>query len=85
MAASLRRYFQTVQGQLFSLACIFILLIATSLTLSPAVQARSWDTDYRVVHWIGAFGWLLSFGGIQFFLSGKRLKPPQSSHQLFLF
>ncbi len=74
MAASLRRFFNRVHGQLFILVCIFIVLVATSLTLSPAVELRSWKVDLLLTHWVGVIGWALAFGGILYFLEKNEIK-----------
>jgi len=74
MNASLRRFLQTVQGQLFSLVCIFIFLVAASLTLAPAVEARSWNANLLLTYWVGVIGWALSFGIIIFFLNRNKIK-----------
>ena len=74
MAESLRRFFQSVQGQLFALVGMFIVLVAISLTLSPAVITRTWEADYLLTHWAGVIGWLISFSGILFFLQRYQLK-----------
>ena len=50
-----------VQRWLLSLAALFVSLYALSLTLSPAVRARSWQVDYRWDHWIGVLIWLVAF------------------------
>ncbi|MFN2113509.1 MAG: FtsW/RodA/SpoVE family cell cycle protein, partial [Anaerolineales bacterium] len=75
MAASIRRFLNTVQGQLFSMAGLFIFLIAVSLTLSPAVELRSWNANFLLAHWVGVLGWVLSFGGILYFLGKYKINP----------
>ncbi|MBN2044043.1 MAG: FtsW/RodA/SpoVE family cell cycle protein [Anaerolineales bacterium] len=50
----------------------FILLFAASLTLAPAVQARSWQVDLRWSHWPVTLGWFLVAGGFLYFLKKFR-------------
>ncbi len=50
---------QTIQTRLLSLAGLFLFLYSISLTLSPAVRARSWDADFRWEHWIGLGVWIV--------------------------
>lgn len=40
------------------LAALFLGLFAFALTISPAVRAHSWETDYRWSHWVGYMVWL---------------------------
>ena len=40
------------------LAALFLFLYSIILTLSPAVKLRSWNVEYRWVHWIGFLVWL---------------------------
>ncbi len=51
-----------LQGRLLVLAALFLCLYALGLSLSPAVQARSWDAELLWKHWIGAAAWGLVFG-----------------------
>jgi len=49
------------QRTLFVLAAIFLGFYSLALTISPAVEARSWDVNYRWSHWLGYFVWLGGF------------------------
>lgn len=48
----------TIEGRLLTLAAIFIFLYALALTLSPAARARTWEANYRLVHWVGVAVWV---------------------------
>ena len=48
-----------IQSRLLTLAAVFLGLYALTLTLSPAVRARSWEVDYRWTHWGGYLVWLI--------------------------
>jgi len=50
-----------IQSRLFQLAAVFLLLYATTLTLSPAVRLHSWQVSYRWTHWIGLAAWMAGF------------------------
>ena len=45
------------ESRLLQLAALFLALYSITLTLSPAVRARSWDVDYRWGHWAGFALW----------------------------
>ena len=49
---------EQIQSRLMHLAALFLFLFSIILTLSPAVKMRSWDVEYRWVHWIGFLIWL---------------------------
>ncbi len=46
-----------IERGLLSIAALFLLLFATSLTLAPAVRQRSWDVELRWAHWLGLLIW----------------------------
>lgn len=48
----------TIEGRLLTLAAIFIFLYALALTLSPAARARTWEANYRLLHWVGVAVWV---------------------------
>jgi cell division protein FtsW (lipid II flippase) len=50
-----------IQRRLFVLAAVFLGLYSLALSLSPAVLARSWQTDYRWNHWLGYCVWLVGY------------------------
>jgi cell division protein FtsW (lipid II flippase) len=50
-----------IQSRLLQLAGIFLGLYSLALTLSPAVQARSWEAALRWDHWFGYLVWCLLF------------------------
>ena len=41
------------------MAALILFIYSISLTISPAVVARNWETDYRWEHWLGYFLWLI--------------------------
>jgi len=43
------------------LAALFLVGLALTLTLSPAVREHSWAVTYRWIHWIGLAVWFLLF------------------------
>src|SRR6185369_5950599 len=47
------------QTRLLRWAALFLFLYSITLTLSPAVRERSWNVDYKFVHWFGFISWLL--------------------------
>jgi cell division protein FtsW (lipid II flippase) len=49
----------TTQSRLFQLAALGLFLLSLILTLSPAVEYRSWNVDYRWSHWIAFTIWLI--------------------------
>jgi cell division protein FtsW (lipid II flippase) len=53
------------QSRLLYLAGIFLFLYSLILTLSPAVDARSWAVAYRWNHWLGFAAWAILFSLIQ--------------------
>ncbi len=63
LSSSLSASAQTdrIQGRLFLLAGLFMFFYAASLTLSPAVRARSWQVSYRWDHWIAVGVWAALF------------------------
>ncbi len=46
-----------IERRLLILAIGFLGLFSSTLTLSPAARARSWDVNYRWDHWIGFAIW----------------------------
>jgi cell division protein FtsW (lipid II flippase) len=40
-------------------AALILLIYSISLTISPAVVERTWETDYRWEHWLGYISWLI--------------------------
>lgn len=48
---------QTIQTRLLALAGLFLFFYSLSLTLSPAVRARTWEADFRWEHWLGFVVW----------------------------
>ncbi|MBL8050802.1 MAG: FtsW/RodA/SpoVE family cell cycle protein [Anaerolineales bacterium] len=46
------------QSRLLQYAGIFLFMQAVILTLSPAVRERTWDVDYRLLHWGGFIIWV---------------------------
>ncbi len=61
-----------LQRRLLLWAALFLLFYALVLTLSPAVQPRSWNVDYRLAHWGGLLLWGAGFIWLDF-LSARRL------------
>lgn len=53
------------------MAVIFLFILSAILTLSPSAKYRSWDVNYRWVHWIGYFFWLASTFSIYTTLNKK--------------
>ena len=52
---------QKIQGRLLLLAALFLGGFSFALTISPATRARSWEVEYRWLHWIGYLVWLGGF------------------------
>lgn len=50
-----------MQSRLMTTAALFLFIYALTLTLSPSVRFRSWQVDYRWLHWIGFLVWLVAF------------------------
>ncbi|MEJ2597940.1 MAG: FtsW/RodA/SpoVE family cell cycle protein [Anaerolineales bacterium] len=50
-----------LQGRLLLLAGGFLFFYSVSLTISPAVKARSWEVTYLWSHWIGFTAWAAAF------------------------
>ncbi len=50
-----------LQGRLLLLIGGFLFLYSVSLTISPAVKARSWDVTYLWSHWLGFITWVIVF------------------------
>jgi cell division protein FtsW (lipid II flippase) len=50
-----------LQGRLLLLAGVFLFLYSASLTISPAVRARSWEVTYPWSHWLGFAAWVFVF------------------------
>jgi cell division protein FtsW (lipid II flippase) len=48
---------RVTQGNLLKVAAVFLFLQALIITLAPAVRARTWDVDYRWLHWVAFFTW----------------------------
>ncbi|MBE0684190.1 MAG: FtsW/RodA/SpoVE family cell cycle protein [Anaerolineales bacterium] len=46
------------QSRLLRWSAFFLFVQSIILTLSPAVRERTWDVDYRFLHWLGFFLWL---------------------------
>lgn len=70
---------QTTQTRLLTLAGAFLFLYAVSLTLSPAVRARTW-TDFRWEHWLGMGVWL---GGV--LIAQHQFRRHAPHHDPYLF
>lgn len=45
----------------FLIAAIFLGLYSLTLTLAPAVRARTWEVELRWGHWLGYLVWLVGF------------------------
>lgn len=50
-----------VQGRLFSLAALFLVLYAMALSLSPAARLRTWEVSYLWDHWLAVLLWMALF------------------------
>jgi cell division protein FtsW (lipid II flippase) len=50
-----------LERTLLALATGFVILLAVSLTLSPAARLRTWEVDYRWLHWLGVLVWVVVF------------------------
>ena len=62
------------QGRLLMLAALFLGLFSLALTLSPATRSRSWEANYRWIHWLGYFVWLIGFSIIHWETKRRLLK-----------
>ena len=71
---------QSTQTRLLTLAGLFLFLYSISLTLSPAVRARAWDTEYRWDHWLGLLVWT---AGV--FLAHHQTRRFAPNHDPYLF
>lgn len=49
------------QLRLLILAAVFLFTYALILTLAPAARARTWNADYRWMHWLGFAVWCVAF------------------------
>ncbi|MEZ0395127.1 MAG: FtsW/RodA/SpoVE family cell cycle protein [Anaerolineales bacterium] len=69
-----------IEGRLFVLAFIFVFLYALALSLSPAARERTWDVNYRLIHWTGFAAW----AGIFYFVhrQSRRLLPDADPYLL---
>ncbi len=47
-----------IQSRLLQYAGVFLFTQSLILTLSPAVRERTWDVDYRLLHWVGFIVWV---------------------------
>lgn len=47
------------QSRLLRWAALFLFIQSIILTLSPAVRERSWEVDYRLLHWVGFLAWCI--------------------------
>jgi cell division protein FtsW (lipid II flippase) len=68
---------ETIQSRLLALAAVFLFLYSLTLSLSPAVRARSWDVEYRLAHWVG-FGVWAVFCGVAGWQVRRRLPDSDS-------
>lgn len=50
-----------LERTLLALATAFVCLLAAALTLSPAARLRTWEVDYRWLHWLGVLVWVVVF------------------------
>ena len=48
-----------IQGNLLKVAACFLVLQTLSITLAPAVRARTWDVEFRWSHWLALVVWAL--------------------------
>ncbi|GAB4578355.1 MAG: hypothetical protein Fur0022_10900 [Anaerolineales bacterium] len=71
---------QTIQNRLLTLAGVFLFLYSVSLTLSPAVRARTWDADFRWEHWTGFAIWLAGILAAQ-----HQIRRHAPNHDPYLF
>lgn len=69
-----------LQGNLIKIAGVFLLLQSTIITLSPAVRARSLDTDLRWSQWVAVLTW-----GILVFLVHRGISKRLPDADPFLF
>ena len=60
-----------IQSRLLWISGVFLLLQTIIITLSPAVQARSWDVDFRFSHWIAMAVWALVVARADYDISRK--------------
>ena len=60
-----------IQSRLLWISGVFLLLQTIIITLSPAVQARSWDVDFRFSHWIALAIWALFVSRADYDISRK--------------
>ena len=49
---------ENVERRLLLLAGAFLMLYSLILTLSPAVREDTWQTSYRLSHWLGLAIWV---------------------------
>ncbi len=49
------------ENRLLILSGVILLFLAAALTLSPAVRARSWEVNYKWMHWMGLILWAVLF------------------------
>ena len=47
------------QSRLLRWSALFLFLQSTVLTLSPAVRERTWNVDYKILHWLGFLTWIV--------------------------
>lgn len=47
------------QSRLLRWSTLFLFLQSTVLTLSPAVRERTWNVDYKILHWLGFLTWIV--------------------------
>jgi cell division protein FtsW (lipid II flippase) len=50
-----------IERRLFTLTAVFLGVYSLALTLAPAARARSWEVEYRWLHWVGFILWLAAF------------------------
>jgi hypothetical protein len=49
-----------IERRLLTFAGAFMAVFSLALTLSNAVRLRTWQVDYRWLHWLGFFAWLVT-------------------------
>ena len=60
-----------LERALLALATAFLILLAVALTLAPAARLRTWDVDYRWLHWTGVLVWVLVFWSARWLLQQR--------------
>ncbi len=52
---------ERLESRLLELAGVFLIIFSLILTLSPAVRERSWQVDYRWLHWLALAACSMAF------------------------